>query len=67
MPECQYCGRWFKSKKALRLHIIKTHTTIGLLGEKTFNPFSIDILGIARRREERVRRKIKKYYLIMER
>jgi uncharacterized C2H2 Zn-finger protein len=25
MPECPYCGRWFKTKRGLETHIAKVH------------------------------------------
>ena len=25
MPECPYCGKWFKTKKGLNVHISKMH------------------------------------------
>jgi len=27
MPRCPYCDEWFKTKKGLKVHITKAHTT----------------------------------------
>ncbi len=60
MPECPYCGRWFRSKKGLRIHIARKHTYKLPTGERVLDPFSFDILGAIERREERRRRRLKR-------
>jgi len=52
MPECPYCGKWFRGNTHLKQHIIKVHTTKGVLGERTLNPFSIDVLAQLREDEK---------------
>ena len=52
MPECPYCGRWFRSKKGLKVHITKAHTSI-ILGERILDPTKFDILGALERRAKR--------------
>ena len=59
MPECPYCGRWFRTKKGLNQHISRAHTTdIG--GEKMLNPLTFDIFGAMERRKERRKRRARR-------
>lgn len=59
MPECPHCGKWYRSNKGLKTHITKSHTYIGSLGGKMFNPLSIDMIGKIQRRTDRNKRKKK--------
>ncbi len=60
MPECPYCGKWFRSKKGLQQHITKTHKTTNMFGEKVIDPCSVDPIGKIERRAERAQKKKKK-------
>jgi hypothetical protein len=56
MPECPYCGRWFRSKKGLSQHIGKIHKdSFG-----NINPLTFDPIGSIKRREERSRKRRKR-------
>jgi len=54
MPECPYCGRWFRTKRGLNQHITKVHKDeFGGI-----NPLTVDPIGvIERRNKRRARRK----------
>ena len=59
MPECPYCGKWFKTKRGLKQHIAKVHTT--KVGEvRVVNPLTVDPLGAIERKMERARKRKKK-------
>ncbi len=53
MPECQYCGKWFRSKKGLNSHITKAHTTKNVFGGRSVDITSFDPLGKMERRQKR--------------
>lgn len=53
MPECRYCGKWYKSNKGLNLHITKMHTSEGPFGNRIVDIGTIDPIGAM---EERGRR-----------
>ena len=53
MPECKYCGKWYRSNKSLKIHITKTHTSKTGIGGRIVNPMSIDPLGKMQRRQRR--------------
>ena len=59
MPECPYCGRWFKTKRGLKQHISKSHM-MDMGFTKVLDLGSIDPLGAAERRAERQRKRKKK-------
>ena len=59
MPECPYCGKWFRSKKGLRTHITKSHTMELPTGARVLDPTTLDPLGAMERRAERARRRRK--------
>lgn len=59
MPECKYCGKWFKSNKGLKLHITKMHTSKSIFGGRSIDPLTIDPIGAMEERERR-RQKRKK-------
>jgi len=41
MPECPYCGRWFKTERGLNQHIAKSHES--RIGDIRFiDPTTID-------------------------
>jgi uncharacterized C2H2 Zn-finger protein len=56
MPECRYCGKWFRSNKGLKTHITKSHTSRTGIGGRMINPMTIDPLGKMERRQKRRRR-----------
>ena len=58
MPECPYCGKWFRSNKGLKQHIAKSHTSHGPLG-RVLNPMTFDFLGAVERRIKRKQRRKK--------
>ena len=54
MPNCPYCGRWFKTKRGLKQHITKVHTdSFGTIDPMTINPFNTT----KNKRRKRSRRK----------
>ncbi|NJE79577.1 C2H2-type zinc finger protein [Thermococcus sp. GR4] len=57
MPECPYCGKWFRTKKGLQQHITKTHYVKLPGGGKMIDPTTIDILGKMEREAERAKRR----------
>lgn len=59
MPECPYCGRWFKTKRGLKQHIAKSHE-VDFGGVRVLDPMTIDPFGAAERRAERARKRRKK-------
>jgi len=59
MPECPYSGKWFRSKKGLKVHISWAHTTT-IADRRILDPSTIDPLGTIRRREKRRARRRKK-------
>ena len=56
MPECPYCGKWFKTKRGLEQHITKVHKVDTPFG-KALNPGSFDFTGKLKREEERAKRR----------
>ncbi|AEY69075.1 zinc-finger domain protein [Thermococcus prieurii virus 1] len=44
MPECPYCGKWFKTKKGLQQHITKVHKVDTPFG-KVLDPSTFDFMG----------------------
>lgn len=60
MPECPYCGKWYRSNKALKQHITKAHTSRDFLGGRFLDPFKTDSLGAVQRRMERAARRMKR-------
>ena len=54
MPECPYCGKWFKTKKGLEQHITKVHKVDTPFG-KALNPASFDFMGKLRERKSVLR------------
>ncbi|AAB90067.1 MULTISPECIES: C2H2-type zinc finger protein [Archaeoglobus] len=62
MPECPYCGRWFKTKRGLNQHIAKSHET-KFGGVRVLDPTTIDPLGAAERRAERKKKRKKGFGL----
>jgi len=62
MPECPYCGKWFKTKRGLQQHIAKVHkekTPFGdILDPTTFDP----IEKMEREAKRASRRKKKKRF-----
>lgn len=63
LPECPYCGRWFRTKRGLKTHIAKVHMVDDGFGGRVLNPFSIDLLGAAERRMKRKRKRRKGFSL----
>ena len=59
MPECPYCGKWFKTKRGLKQHITKAHT-FEFAGERVLDPMTFDPIGAAERRAERAKKRKKK-------
>ncbi|GAB6134536.1 C2H2-type zinc finger protein [Thermococcus prieurii] len=59
MPECPYCGKWFKTKKGLQQHITKVHKVDTPFG-KVLDPSTFDFMGKMKREEERAKRRRKK-------
>jgi hypothetical protein len=59
MPECQYCGKWFRTKRGLKQHITKAHTTEIPFSGRVLDPTTFDFLGAMERREERRKRRKK--------
>lgn len=62
MPECPYCGRWFKTKRGLQQHIAKSHSVKTPFGGRMIDPSTIDIWGKMEREAERARRRKKKSF-----
>jgi len=60
MPECPYCGRWFKTKRGLQQHIAKSHSMKMPFGGRMIDPSTIDPIGKMERRAERAKRRKKK-------
>jgi len=60
MPKCPYCGRWFRTKRGLKIHIGKVHMTRGVFGERVPDILSIDPLGILDREMKRMRRRARR-------
>ncbi|HIE30818.1 MAG TPA: hypothetical protein EYP67_00330 [Methanosarcinales archaeon] len=56
MPECRYCGKWFRSNKGLKQHITKMHTDKTIFGDRYIDPSTIDPLGAMKEREKRRKR-----------
>ena len=57
IPECPYCGKWYRSNKSLKQHITKTHTMDTPMG-RVVNPVTFDFVGgFIRKVERRKRRK----------
>jgi uncharacterized C2H2 Zn-finger protein len=56
VPECPYCGKWFKTKRGLEQHITKVHKIDTPFG-KALNPASFDFMGKLKREEERAKRR----------
>ncbi|WP_099209186.1 hypothetical protein [Thermococcus henrietii] len=59
MPECPYCGKWFKTKKGLQQHITKVHKVDTPFG-KALDYSTFDFMGKLKREEERAKRRQKK-------
>jgi len=62
MPECPYCGRWFRSKKGLKIHITKAHTYESVGGIRMLDVSSFDFLGAMERRRKRAMRRRKSLF-----
>ena len=62
MPECPYCGKWFRTKRGLKQHITKSHT-FEFAGGRVFDVTTVDIFGAMERREERKRGRKKRSFL----
>jgi len=60
MPDCKYCGKWFRSNKGLNLHITKMHTSESIFGNKIIDPFKVDPIGAMEEREKRRKKRMKK-------
>lgn len=56
MPECPHCRKWFRTKKGLKQHITKAHTT-EVFGERILDPTTFDPLGAIERRAKRKRKR----------
>ena len=59
MPDCKYCGKWFRSNKGLNQHITKMHTSESIFGGRSIDIMKIDPIGAMEERERR-RQKRKK-------
>ena len=59
MPECPYCGKWFKTKRGLEQHITKVHKVNTPFG-KALDYSSFDFVGKMRREQERAERRAKR-------
>ncbi len=59
MPECPYCGKWFKTKRGLEQHITKVHKVDTPFG-KALDPSTFDFMGKLKREEERAKKRRKK-------
>lgn len=57
MPECPYCGRWFKTKAGLKQHIAKSHE----IHIRFLDPTTVDPLGAVKRRAKRKKRRKKEF------
>ena len=62
MPECPYCGRWFKTKRGLQQHIAKSHSVKMPFGGRMIDPSTIDIFGKMERESKRASRRKKKSF-----
>ena len=59
MPECPYCGKWFKTKRGLEQHITKVHKVNTPFG-KTLDYSSFDFVGKMKREQERAEKRAKR-------
>ncbi len=57
MPECPYCGKWFRSNKALKQHITKAHTVKTGMGTRMLAIGTVEPFGAMERRAKRRKRR----------
>ncbi len=57
MPECPYCGKWYKTKAGLKQHITKSHTSKLPFGDRIIDPMTFDPLGRIERKAKRTKRR----------
>ena len=62
MPRCPYCNRWFRTKRGLKQHITKSHTS-DVMGIRILDPFTFDFPEpdfLEPRKKKRTRRRKKR-------